>query len=276
MSIRVHSDKTGINWWYCGIPKTGSQSVLKFIQDNIPADKLINTLTGGIHMPVRSIVNHPGFGADQGDSIFITVRNPWAFHWSMYNYQKYKTESKYEAYKAGPSGVKQWKEDNPDTFVADYDQSSWWEVNQLMLDEVFLSFETYLNKLEDIVLREVFVNSIEELNRIPFTDSRQSRVDDNIHLIDSRVKPCTMFYYLDNNLVAGGIARQCNMAVFKIETPHLIEKFFDNHFDVRVELPHINRFGYIDYKSVYTEKMIKQVENIESRVIKLFGYKFGE
>lgn len=267
MTYRIHSNKYNHNYWYIAIPKTGSQSVRKYIEDNIPQSLLVEHSTKKWHLNIEDITKSSDFNYTR-DGFFSTVRNPWAQAWSNYNYQKKQLEAKLRAYNRGPAGIEEYRASYPLNIISDYDNDSWPETIKFY-NSVLSTFEEYVSEIKSYHNCPTLnsINDLLEFNkskyRLPAVRATSFRVSG---MVQSQI-----FNYSDSYTNS--------LLVMPIEKPEIIIRFFRDYFPEAKSnsMPFVNKGDYNnDYRKVYSSEMIKTISQVEQPLISRFGYKFGE
>ena len=236
----------GSRLWYSAPPKTGSQSIRKFIDDNLP---LIKAEAGkSWHVPAHLIVTQVQEFERHSDRIFATIRNPFMVHASNFVYQKQKIEEKIK-YIDDPESFKK-----KSPLVSFKNENPQW-INSLLesREKIFDNFDSYIKRLTEWNLPTLYSNNMQR------------------HFLDKHGTHLTILYTLSNFVNS----LENKIWLFKIEEPEILSEFFNTTFGVKEDIPHINKTGHSEtYKDLFTSKSRAIIEELEAPILKIGNYKY--
>lgn len=271
MAIRLHSTKYNSNYWFIPIPKTGTQSIRKYIETNLPESLIEYHTSRNWHMELMQIVRSNDYSHRQ-DNFFSVVRNPWSQAWSNFNYQRDRVAEKIDAYNAGQAGIDNYRKLKPNNIIEDYSANFYWPKMIEFFNTTLASFDNYIYTMRER-LRYPIINTIEDLDRF-FEEGNSAE-----ELKRAESSTISINGILQSHAIAYDKSKVNNVVVMPIEKPELLLHFMRETFpEIKSnELPFINKGVYsTNYTSMYTKKMIDIVHEMEYSIIARHGYKFGE
>jgi len=270
MAYRITSRVYNKKFWYLAVPKTGSQAVRELIE-KLPEDQYVSHPSLLWHMTATDIAGTHGinksfpkvkFFNDNSDAFFTTVRNPWARAVSFYFYQKQKLEERLVAY-SNETEAKLFKEKFP-FHVFDYDDKATKDGIERILECSFQTFEDWLNSVvESRPNRSCVINSLDDVDAC-LTSDKYKRLEGFAYLN-------TYDYFINHKSFS-------RLLVFTQENMGALLDWFGVAFDVPEDILKLNKInvqGIGDkYRDYYSSKMAKIIEEHESYIINMVGYRY--
>lgn len=258
MTYRVTSNTFKTKFWYINPPKTGTQAVRDFIERSIPKHMLVEHPSFRWHQTVESVVFESNTFDKKNDSFFTTVRNPWARAVSFFYYQKNRMEERIAAY-ANEEAARQYVVDHP-LHVFDYkDKKS--EAKLIQQYEMhYMDFEKFILSLPDSQPNYV-VRSMADLDSY-WTYRDKTAIDFHYY---------TVYDYIHSE------APNKNL-IFPLENAELLEEWLSKAFDLPIDKCRLNQVNVQGvgktYHDHFSTKMAAIIEDLESYIINLVGYKY--
>lgn len=274
MAYRLHSERFNSNFWYIAIPKTGSQSIRKLIDENIDDEHILYGAGSLWHMSVMDIIRHPNYNIKK-DNFFATVRNPWAQAWSNFNYQKKMVEDKLLAYRAGEDGIQEYRKKYPMNIIYNLNDTKKWN-NVIKAQKEYLNtFDDYVFKMREKI-RYPLINTADDLDAF-------IRDGESVEEIDSRrrdLPEVSINGLVQTEILAFDRSKTNHLITIPIEKPKTIMHFFNEWFpecNIK-EVPFINQGTHANknYTNFYSKKTRDIIYEVEYTLIQRHNYKFGD
>ena len=258
MSLGIYSQVNDRRFWYAAIPKTGSQTIAKVLNDypDVLAKIGEEEDHNGVfrrthHIAVRSMQNflYETFKAHIGrHEFFATIRNPWVWHASNYLYQKNKIKNKLAAVDNGVPAS-----DENTLKLGDYrpNNAQWLSIAKES-SKILETFEAYL--------------------KYTYTQNHYKEYNNNWSIyapVAVRQFAQPFSWWVD-------CQHRGLVTILPIENNEMIIDFFNDQLGLPVkEIPVINALGNGEkYKSLYDHNTKALVEEKEAEWIDMFNYEF--
>lgn len=274
MAYRLYSSRFDSNYWFVAIPKTGSQSIRKLIDENIKKEHVLYGAGNDWHSSIKEILRHEHYNIKR-DNFFAVVRNPWAQAWSNFNYQKAVVDEKFRALEGGKQGILDYRKKHPMKVIGDADNKTFWKDFKVLHDEYYTTFDNYVNKMRSR-LRYPLINSIDDLD----TYIQEGESPNQIYERRQEGRDYIVTGMVQTEMLEFQRDKTNHLVTLPIEKPRLIAHFFNEWFpECNIQsLPHINVGTHANknYTNFYTKKTKDIVYEMEFSLIERHRYKFGD